>query len=158
MSKRKRLGDLLVESGLITHKQLEQTLEEKLTDQKLGDALLERGLISERQLIEVLEFQLGIPHVRLNHYPIDLTLLTLVPKETAKRQLFIPLKKEGDKLFIAMNDPMDFYTIEDLRLSTGLQIETVIATKNDLIQSINKFYGSDMKLEDHDEQMNSMDD
>ena len=62
---RKRLGDLLVESGLITEEQLKVTLEEKSPNQKLGDALLQRGYITEQQLIEVLEFQLGIPHISL---------------------------------------------------------------------------------------------
>ncbi|MCG4627948.1 type II secretion system protein GspE, partial [Anaerostipes hadrus] len=60
---RKRLGDLLVDAGLITEEQLEQVLKEKAAGQKLGDALLQRGLITEQQLIEALEFQLGIPHI-----------------------------------------------------------------------------------------------
>ncbi len=60
---RKRLGDLLVDSGLISAEQLELTLKEKSESQKLGDALLQRGYITEQQLIEVLEFQLGIPHI-----------------------------------------------------------------------------------------------
>lgn len=63
---RKRLGDLLVEAGLITEEQLQEALREKAPGQKLGDALLQRGYITEQQLIEVLEFQLGIPHVSLS--------------------------------------------------------------------------------------------
>ena len=62
---RKRLGDLLVESGLLTNEQLQTALSEKPRDLKLGDALLQHGFITEQQLIEVLEFQLGIPHVNL---------------------------------------------------------------------------------------------
>ncbi|MEI2664587.1 GspE/PulE family protein [Rossellomorea sp. LJF3] len=145
---RKRLGDLLVESGLLTEEMLQSALREKGKDQKLGDAILQRGYITEQQLIEVLEFQLGIPHVSLFRYPFDPKLFHLVPKELAKRNLMIPLKKEGDKLFVAMADPMDFYTIEDLRLSTGFYIETAIATKDDILRSINKYYDMDESFEE----------
>ncbi|MCM3663828.1 GspE/PulE family protein [Mesobacillus subterraneus] len=145
---RRRLGDLLIESGLLTADQLKATLQEKPAEQKLGDALLHRGYITEQQLIEVLEFQLGIPHISLYRYPFDTSLFTLIPKETAKRNLVIPLKKEGDKLYVAMSDPMDFYTIDDLRLSTGFQIETAIATKDDIIRAINKYYDIDEGFEE----------
>ncbi|WP_044339500.1 GspE/PulE family protein [Rossellomorea aquimaris] len=145
---RKRLGDLLVESGLLTEEKLQTALREKGIDQKLGDAILQKGYITEQQLIEVLEFQLGIPHVSLFRYPFDPKLFHLIPKEVAKRNLIIPLKKEGDKLFVAMADPMDFYTIEDLRLSTGFYIETSIATKDDILRSINKYYDMDESFEE----------
>lgn len=139
-SRRKRLGDLLVESGLITEAQLEMVLSEKPKDQRLGDALLGRGYITEQQLIEVLEFQLGIPHINLFRYPFDPKLFNIVPKEFAKRNLLVPLKAESDRLFVAMSDPMDYLTIEDLRLSTGFHIETAIASKDDILRTISKYY------------------
>lgn len=145
---RRRLGDLLIESGLLTEEQLQITLQDKPAEQKLGDALLHRGYITEQQLIEVLEFQLGIPHISLYRYPFDTSLFNLISKETAKRNLVIPLKKDGDKLYVAMADPMDFFTIDDLRLSTGFHIETAIATKDDIIRAINKFYDIDEDFEE----------
>jgi type IV pilus assembly protein PilB len=137
---RKRLGDLLVEAGIISEEQLQETLSDKVKGQKTGDALLQKGFITEQQLIEVLEFQLGIPHVSLYRYPFEANLFHLIPKETAKRTLMIPLKTEGDRLFVAMNDPLDFYAIEDLRLATGFKIEPAIATKDDILKVINKYY------------------
>ncbi|WP_207789147.1 GspE/PulE family protein [Neobacillus terrae] len=148
MPLRKRLGDLLVESGLISMEQLQTALKEKGSSQRLGDALLQRGYITEQQLIEVLEYQLGIPHISLYRYPFDTNLFTLIPKEMARRNLIIPLKKNGDKLFVAMADPMDFIVIDDLRLSTGFQIETAIATKDDILRAINKFYNIDEGFEE----------
>lgn len=145
---RKRLGDLLVEAGLISEEQLRLTLSEKADDQRLGDALLQKGYITEQQLIEVLEFQLGIPHISLYRYPFDTKLFTLIPKETARRNLIVPLKKEGNKLFVAMADPMDFFVIDDLRLSTGFQIEPAIATKDDILRSITKYYNMDDGFEE----------
>ncbi|PGT88162.1 GspE/PulE family protein [Bacillus sp. AFS040349] len=145
---RKRLGDLLLDSGLITEEQLQSALAEKQKGQRLGDALLERGFITEQQLIEVLEFQLGIPHVSLYRFPFDQKLVKLVSKEMAKRNLLIPIKVEGDKLFVAMADPMDFYAIDDLRLATGFQIETAIASKDDILRAINKYYEIDDSMSD----------
>ncbi|MBS2969891.1 type II/IV secretion system protein [Metabacillus sp. KIGAM252] len=140
---RKRLGDLLVEASLLTDEQLNQALADKLKGQKLGDVLVEKGFVTEQQLIEVLEFQLGIPHISLYRYPFDPKLMNIVPKEMAKRNLVVPLKKEGDKLFVAMADPMDFYTVDDLRLATGFQVQTAIASKDDIIKTIAKYYDTD---------------
>lgn len=149
MSKdRKRLGDLLIEEGLITAEQLQSTLDEKAPNQKIGEVLLHKGYLTDQQLAEVLERQLGIPHISLFHYPFDTNIFSLVSKETARRNLIIPLKRDGKKLFIAMVDPMDFIVIDDLRLSTGFQIETAIATKDDVIRAINKYYNVDEGLEE----------
>jgi type IV pilus assembly protein PilB len=145
---RKRLGDLLMEEGLISLEQLQVALAGKEPNQKLGEALLQNGYITEQQLIEVLEYQLGIPHISLFNYPFDTNLISIVPKETARRNLIIPLKKAGNKLYIAMADPMDFIIIDDLRLSTGFQIEAAIATKDDILRAINKYYDVDDGLDE----------
>ncbi|MBT2727063.1 Flp pilus assembly complex ATPase component TadA [Bacillus sp. ISL-75] len=145
---RKRLGDLLIEEGLITPEQLQSTLDEKDSGQKIGDALIQRGYLTEQQLVEVLEYQLGIPQVSLFQYPFDTNLFSLLSKETAKRNLIIPLKREGNKLFVAMANPMDFIVIDDLRLSTGFHIEPAIATKDDILRTINKYYDIDDGLDE----------
>ena len=137
---RKRLGDLLVESGVVTAEQLDYALTNKSRDEKLGDFLIKENIMTEQQLIEVLEFQLGVPHVSLNQFPIDPELLQLVPAELAKRSNLIPLRKERNKLFIAMADPMDYFAIEEVRMATGCQIETSIAAKDDLFRTITKYY------------------
>lgn len=137
---RKRLGDILVNQRLLTEAELQETLNTKSADQKLGDALLQRGIITERQLIDTLEVQLGIPYVSLFRYPFDPKLFNVVPKEFAKRKLLVPLKTDADRLYIAMNDPTDFITIDDLRLTTGFQIVPAIASKEDILKTIAKYY------------------
>ncbi len=137
---RKRLGDLLVESLVITDDQLNYALSNKSRDEKLGDFLIRENLLTEQQLIEVLEFQLGIPHVSLNQYSIDPELIQLVPKELAKRANIMPIKKDRNKLMIAMADPMDYFAIEEVRMATGCQIETSIAAKDDVFRTITKYY------------------
>ncbi|MED1421470.1 GspE/PulE family protein [Bacillus smithii] len=143
---RKRLGDLLVEAGVITEDQLQEALKKKKNRQKLGDVLVSLGYLNEQQLIEVLEFQLGIPHVKLPSIPIDTTLLKFIPKEFALKNLVFPIEKKDRELTVAMYDPLDFYTIDDLTLSTGLQIRTVIATREDIISSIYKYYNGKDQL------------
>lgn len=149
---RKRLGDILIEQGLLSEEDLQLTLQEKKDDQKLGDALLSRALITEQQLIETLEVQLNIPHVSLFRYPFDPKLFNVVPKEFAKRNSLVPLKVEKDKLYIAMTDPMDFITIDDLRLTTGFQIQPAIASRDDILKTISKYYDE----ESYDELLGEM--
>ncbi|MFF2794320.1 GspE/PulE family protein [Lysinibacillus xylanilyticus] len=144
---RKRLGDLLVESGVITNEQLEFALTNKTKEEKLGDFLIKENILTEQQLIEVLEFQLGIPHIHLNQYSISPDLLQLVPAELAKRTNIIPIRREKNKLFIAMADPMDYFAIEEVRMATGCQIETSIAAKDDLYRTLTKYYDLQESME-----------
>lgn len=137
---RKRLGDLLVEAGVITPEQLDYALKNKSKDEKLGDFLIRENFITEQQLIEVLEFQLGVPHINLSQYPIDPEVLQLVPAELAKRVQIMPIRKDKNRLFIAMADPMDYFAIEEVRMATGCHIETAIAAKDDLYRTIAKYY------------------
>lgn len=137
---RKRLGDLLVEAGVINEQQLDYALKNKSRDEKLGDFLIKENVLTEQQLIEVLEFQLGIPHITLNKYAIDPELLQLVPRELAKRANIMPVRRDKNKLLIAMSDPMDYFAIEEVRMATGCQIETSIAAKDDLYRTITKYY------------------
>lgn len=137
---RKRLGDLLVESGVISDEQLDYALKNKSRDEKLGDFLIKENVLTEQQLIEVLEFQLGIPHITLTKYVIDPELLQLVPRELAKRANIMPVRRDKNKLLIAMSDPMDYFAIEEVRMATGCQIETSIAAKDDLYRTITKYY------------------
>jgi type IV pilus assembly protein PilB len=138
---RKRLGDILVESGIITEEQLQAALQEqKKSKLKLGDHLLQAGYITEQQLIEILEFQLGIPHVSLIRYKLDPSLAGIVPEHIARRYSLIPLKKEGNKLTVAMVDPLDYYAIDELRMHTGFSIETVIATRDEIERAIGRMY------------------
>ncbi|WP_132770367.1 GspE/PulE family protein [Tepidibacillus fermentans] len=140
--KRKRIGDLLVETGFITQSQLEEALnEQKKSKKRLGDILIAKGYVSEQQIIEVLEFQLGIPYVSLYRYPIDRNLIQLIPEKLAINYQVLPLKKNGNRLFVAMADPLDYYAIEDLRMTTGFQIHPVIATKEELSRAIDRYYG-----------------
>lgn len=140
---RKKLGDLLKETGLVTEEQIVEALTNKQPNQKLGDVLVEQGYITEKQLLGILEIQLNLKSVSLYSYPIDESLTEYVPKDFARSNLLIPINLESNRLTVAMNDPLDFYSIEEIELSTGFSLRPVIASKDDILQTINRIYGAE---------------
>ncbi|MBP6491476.1 MAG: Flp pilus assembly complex ATPase component TadA, partial [Clostridia bacterium] len=114
----------------------------KKQDGKLGDLLVDQGYITEKQLLDALEIQLKLESVSLYQYPIDMSVVELISKDFARSKLLLPIKKEHNRLIVAMNDPLDFYAIEELEFSTGYAVRPVIATRDDLLQTINRLYDS----------------
>ena len=140
--KRKRLGDLLVETSLITQQQLLQALAvQKKSGHRLGKVLCDLNYVSEDAMIQVLEFQLGVPHVELSNMCIMPAVAALIPVALAERHQIIPIKKEGKKITLAMVDPTNFYAIDDVRMVSGFDVEPVIATEKDVLQAIRESYG-----------------
>jgi type IV pilus assembly protein PilB len=142
MAPRKRIGDLLLEAGIITEEQLQKALlEQKELKMRLGDVLITRNYITEQQLFEVLEFQLGIPHVQLYRQKIDTKVIGIIPQRLAEQHQVLPVRTEGNKLIVAMADPLDYFAIDELRMSTGYRIEPAIASKEELQRAIKRYYG-----------------
>ncbi|QQE77543.1 GspE/PulE family protein [Alicyclobacillus sp. SO9] len=138
---RKRIGDLLTESNIISETQLQEALSQKGTNEKVGELLIRLGYVTEQQLIEVLEFQLGIPHVNLYRFDIDPSVAKLIPESLARRYQALAIRKNKNRLYVAMSDPLDFYAIDDIKMSTGFTVETVIASASELTNLIDQTYG-----------------
>lgn len=137
----KRLGNLLLESGLITEEQLEYVLEvQKTTDKKIGEIFVEEGIISEDEVIEMLEFQFGIPHIDLNKHLIDSEVPRLISEKMARRYTLIPVKQDGKRLIVAMSDPLNIFAIDDIKIATGLEVVPVIATNQGILDAIDQYY------------------
>lgn len=142
MRKRKKLGDLLIDAGLISTEQLMDALNiQKNSGEKLGEVLTKGGLVTEKQIIEVLEFQLGIPHMNLEKYYIDPDIPNLISEDLARRDILIPVSKKGNLLMVAMADPLNIFAIDDVKIATGLAVEPVISTKNGILSAIDEYYG-----------------
>ncbi len=140
--RKKRLGDLLVEVGIITKEQLVHALSvQKKSGKKLGEILVSEQYVTEEQIIEVLEIQLGIAHVILADYDIDTAATTLISESLAKRHDLIPIKKEGNVLTVAMSDPLNIFAIDDVKIYSGLDVEPVIASTNEIGRAIDICYG-----------------
>lgn len=138
---RKKLGDLLVEVNMISPEDLEKVMTiQKQTGKKVGEILIEQKMATEADIIQVLEFQLGIPHVSLEKYEIEDSVVSLVSEAIAKRYVLIPIKHEDNLLTVAMSDPLNVFAIDDIRISTGMDVKPVIATKTDVLKAIDKHY------------------
>ncbi len=139
--KKKRLGALLLEAGYITENQLQYALQlQKNKGIKLGEILLQENIITEKQLIEALEFQMGIPYINLNKNSIDPQIPQLIPEDLARKYSLIPIKKEGNRLVVAMLDPLNIFAIDDIQLITGLNVQPVFTTKQELLHALEQYY------------------
>lgn len=138
--KRKNLGNILIDVNLITPIQLERALRDKRPEEGLGEFLIRQHIISDEQLGEVLANELNIPHVVIKQQIIDKDILSLIPAELAKSKTLMPIRRDGIKLYVAMADPLDYFAIEEARMSSGFHIEPMIASQADIVTAISRYY------------------
>jgi type IV pilus assembly protein PilB len=139
----KRIGDLLVESKLITSSQLQIALEVQHQEGgRLGEILVKQGIIKFDALLELLSKQLGVPIVDLKGRIIKQEVRDLVPEHIAKTRNIIPVEVVDDKLVIVMGHPEDIITIDDINLITGLKIYIALGNPSDIEEAINFNYQS----------------
>ncbi|HEU4829512.1 MAG TPA: type IV-A pilus assembly ATPase PilB [Gemmatimonadales bacterium] len=138
-----RLGQILIEDGLLTREQLGQALaEQKASKHRLGYVLVKLGLIQEIEITKVLARQYRMPAVDLSRFDVDARILKLIPSDLAMRSIVLPLKREGRTLTVAMADPTDLGLLEDLKFITRYDLFPVIAGEYTLRALIEKHYGS----------------
>ena len=142
-TKKMRLGDILIQSGIITQEQLDHALIlQKEKNKKLGELLIDENILTEEQILGVLEYQLGIPYVDLNKYYVDPKAPKIISESLAKKHNLIPIGISRGKLMVAMSDPLDMIAADDIRITTGLEIDVAISSKNDIKKAINQYYDS----------------
>ncbi len=147
-TQRKKLGEILVQSGILTDEQLQKALEkQKKTGKRLGEVLVDLHFTSEVEMAKTLGSQMGYQFVDAIS-SIDNDILLLVPESLVKKHGVIPLRLEGGTLIVAMADPLDFNTIQDLSFYCGFIIQPAIATPSLLKETIKKFYGQIHAKED----------
>ena len=137
----RRLGDLLVNEGLISREGLQRALsEQKGSNEKLGSILVRLGLIQEDQLIGFLSRQYGIPSITLTQLDIDPEVVKLVPAQIAKKYEVLPVKRTGNALTLAMADPTNVFALDDVAFMTNLQVLPVVASQGAIRQAIERLY------------------
>lgn len=143
VEERKLIGEYLLEKGIITEAQLKEALKEvERTNRKIGEILVRCGFAKEEDIARALSEQLGFTFVDLSTYQIESEAVALIPKESALKLGAIPIFKVGNSLSVAMTNPLDIATIDELsRLSSGLRIKPVLATPTGIKEAIAKFYG-----------------
>ena len=139
-----RLGDLLIDAGVITDEQLGQALaNQKKTKRRLGDELVQSGIITERQVVDALTMQLGIDFIDLTTVDIDPAMTKLVPKNLAKRYSVVPVRTRGDELYLAMSDPLNFIATEEVRAASRRRVVPMIAMQSGIDHAISQLYGTE---------------
>ena len=138
----KKLGVLLIEAGLITPAQLQDTLRYQcMSGERLGSALVAQGLISEDSLMDFLAKQTGVPRMDVKGLEIPASVLQRIPRRLAEQMNILPVAfKEPKSLILAMADPLDLNAVDSARFASGLNIEPVVASHTALRQAISEHY------------------
>ncbi len=143
--KKLRLGDVLVNSGVITAEDLQKGLElQKGSGRKLGETLVDEGLATEENIAKALSSQLHYDMVDLQNVEIPEDVLQLVPANVLKKYKMLPFEYSPDNmnvLRVAMSDPMDMAAMDDINIITNLQVEPVVATMRSVMLAIDRYYG-----------------
>ncbi|NLW12084.1 MAG: type II secretion system ATPase GspE [Clostridiaceae bacterium] len=141
MAEKKALGKLLIDSGIITDEQLTMALDQqRISKKRLGEVLVDLNIVTERQILEVLEYQLKIPFFDLNKFEIDEECPLLINEAMARRHQILPVNRENNELIVAMTDPLNLQALDDVRIFTGMSVKPIMATQQDVLSSIDRFY------------------
>ncbi|QYE98149.1 GspE/PulE family protein [Paraclostridium sordellii] len=143
MSQKVRIGDKLVEKGYISREQLERALKlQNGTGKRIGEILIEQGIITPELLTSVLTELLDIENISLTRSNINPDVIKLIPENICRRYKIFPFKIEGNKLLMAMADPQDRQAMQDAKRISGLDIIPYIATMGQVNQAIEIFYSN----------------
>jgi type II secretion system protein E len=136
------IGQMLIEQGVVTPEQLEAGLnEQKKTLDFICTALVKLGFSSEEKIFTVLSKQLKIPYAKLKNVDIKPAVIEKVSAKFASHYKIIPVELKGSVLTIAMTDPLDFRTLDDIRLLLKLEVKAVLASEMEIMEAIHKYYG-----------------
>src|SRR3954468_16060939 len=143
MVRRPRLGEALVESGLITQAQLDEALRRGAnTGERIGESLVGLGFISERELLKTLAQDADIPFLEPRELVVDPMVAPLVAALVARSHGVIPLRYEAKALLVAMGNPFDLGVIRALERSTGKHIRVAAADPAEIAQLVETVYGA----------------
>ncbi len=148
----KKMGEILIESGLITQEMLKQALErQKGSDKRLGEILEEMDVVLEEDVAKSLAKQFGFPHVKgLIRYRFPQEILDLIDAETALTKFIFPLKVDGTTLHLAMSNPLDMDLQNDLSFKTGLRITPCVTTPEEIKAAVKKNYLVEIEATEED--------
>ncbi|MCI7106372.1 MAG: ATPase, T2SS/T4P/T4SS family [Lachnospiraceae bacterium] len=146
--RKKRLGDLLVDAGVITQDQLAEALRIQKTEKtgdRLGEVLIDLNFTNEKQIMKALREQLKIESIDLSTIRIPEDVTKLLEESVLRKYSLVPFafnEKNPNLLKVAMSDPLDIRAMDDISIITGLQIDRYVATPSDIAATIDRYYGN----------------
>lgn len=136
-----RLGDVLVQQRLISQEQLQQTLElQQQTGRRVGRLLIESGVITEELLADALARQLRVPFVNLKTFPFRADVVKLLPESAARRFKALVLEDKGDTLLVAMADPLDLFAYDEITRLLKRNVSIAAVPESQLAQACDRLY------------------
>ncbi|MBO4396883.1 MAG: Flp pilus assembly complex ATPase component TadA [Eubacterium sp.] len=147
MRNKKRLGDLLVDAGVINEDQLKEALKkQREMGSRLGQVLIELGMTDEEEVTQAMHTQLGLPIARVREAKIPREVIMTLPENIVRKYNVMPImfdEANQNILYVAMEDPMNIIAIDDIGIVTNKQIEPMVATPSDINFGIERYYGSE---------------
>jgi general secretion pathway protein E/type IV pilus assembly protein PilB len=136
------IAHILLNRGLVTPEQLEEAQKlQRAEGLRLDRALVQLGILSERQILEVMAHHLDLPFVNLTDHTIEPDVLRALPSRIVYRKRLVPISRSNGALNVATSDAFDLYSFDELRLATGLEIQPVLAPRDDIEKLIKSHYG-----------------
>lgn len=152
-----KLGEILVKNGVITPSNLNAALEEqRRAGGSIGKQLARLGFIKESDLVTFLSKEFGAATVNLLELEIPENVLKLVPPDLAVKLQVIPFKRQGNTLYLAVSDPTRVETLDDIKFLTGLNVEIVVASENEISSALTKYYNASSILTENKDYLNSI--
>jgi type IV pilus assembly protein PilB len=142
MKSKKRLGEILVQEGILTDEMLTKVLnEQRKTNLRFGQYLIRQGIVPEKDIIQLLSEQLNIKKYQVNEYPLDFNLVRYIPMDVAQKNQVVPLKLKGNLLEVGIGDPLEIKVLDYIEKLTNMEVEPVICSEMEITQLINTMYG-----------------
>lgn len=140
---RKSMGEYLVEKGYITREQLDEAIKiQQSTNQDLGQVIVANNFASETHVYEAKAAELNVPYIDLDRVQVDPSAANIVKENIARHHNIVPVRKEGDRLWVAMADPRDVLAIDEVRLASRCQVIPAMASPGAIEDAIRKTYGA----------------
>ena len=141
---KRKLGEILVIAGKITSEQLDEALTlQKKQGKKLGELLIDKGLVKEKDIIHAIEQQTGIREIDLSNVECDKKVLKMVSQKLCNKYDLVAFGFKDGKIQVALADPLNIIAIDDIALSTGLEVDIYIAPKSDIRRFIEVNYSTE---------------
>ncbi|MEG1505407.1 MAG: type II secretion system protein GspE, partial [Lachnospiraceae bacterium] len=136
------IGEVLEEYGYITSEQVDQALayQKEHKDKRLGQILIEQGYVTERQMLEALAQRLDLEMVNIDELNINEEAVGKIPRSLAIKYSILAFEMKGNNLSVALNDPLNFYALEDIRQLTGMHLKIYLAEMLPLTNALEYYY------------------
>ncbi|MCM1126296.1 MAG: Flp pilus assembly complex ATPase component TadA [Lachnospiraceae bacterium] len=137
-----KIGDMLKEQGYLSDEDLQKALEvqKKEKGKRLGEVLIEQGYITESQMLEAMAVKMDCEVINVSSLTVDIEAVEKIPRQVAEKYCVLPVGMLGNSLQVIVNDPLNFYGLEDVRQITGMELTIFLSEKAPLLKAIHFYY------------------